>query len=391
MPTQIKFYDIMGKLEEVLAFYEQTSYKYNQYQLYLANGTRLEFDFSKKRLAHLLGIKVGGFQTNKILQATNAENLLDEIAQRYSYVYQKCSKGEARYFDLFSEYMEEKLEYIKQVLPVPFDNIQFVVQYNRDNAYLNGVQLAHPCDYYLAFLNEMGEYIFLGLLYDEKCNRLVPASLLCPSQKKDNQQLLHDLIQNQTISLVTSKNLLNNGAHKNLPLNEKITRLTKLSELAKEHGAVLDASKEVVYLSNLSRNLIAEKNSMRELLTILKNAILYGKSISEDAIFNARQQGVDNALIELLNTYNENVRFDTSQDGLLAELKEAKKQILSLQQALQQKEIEVEELTGENKQKDSLLEEQQIQIASQDTQLQKFQSFQEEAAQLYKKYYGKTG
>lgn len=138
MPTQIQFNDMIERLEQAYNFYQDTPYHFNEYEMYLSNGEKLQFNFHPSKIAHLLGIHIGNFLNYRILSSTNAGEMWKEIIDRSSYIYQKCIKGEINYSALFSDFMEEKIDYFKQILKMDFDNIQFVCKYEKAIGYLLG-------------------------------------------------------------------------------------------------------------------------------------------------------------------------------------------------------------------------------------------------------------
>ena len=100
MPTQMQFNDIIQKLEHAYNFYFDTPYRFNEYEIYLSNGEKLQFNFPTSRMPHLLGIQLGNIQDSRILSSVRSEDVWREVIDRSTYIYQKCLKGEASYLSL---------------------------------------------------------------------------------------------------------------------------------------------------------------------------------------------------------------------------------------------------------------------------------------------------
>lgn len=344
------------------------------------NGTQLEFNFSRQRLAHLLGIKMEGFSNNHIVNFSNSYELLEEVVKRSKYIYQKCVKREVQYSALFSQYMESKIASFKQVLQLPFNDIKFVVCYKRDNVYYNGEQKTYPGDYYIALDNRDGGYIYLGLIYDEKINRLVPFSLMNPQNIVNKERVLKELVQNQVITIVSGKKIVNIGSENKLSMRDRLGHYDELSELTQQYDAILDVSQDARYLTGLSLKVINSSNIKSTVLSHLNIAMSSGTKVSVDKISAEVGQKLDDEMVELLNNYNQFASFDNSQGDMLSELNQLRNKLKTLDGLLKQKEELIAEMEQQMIDKTILLESQEQKIAV-------VEALQEDLKTLYKKYF----
>lgn len=387
MPTQIQFNDMIERLEQIYDFYQSTPYHFNEYELYLSNGERLQFNFHVSRMAHLLGINVDGFLRSQILNSTYADKIWEEIIERSIYIYQRCLKGEVNYSNLFSDFMEEKMEYFKNVLQMNFDDIQFVCKYERAIGYLlGGSDRQYGCDYYIAFLNSEQQYYFLGLTYDEKIHRLVPSSILPPSEKKQNEELLYEIIHNQRILLCNTCIKTNINSVRRVPLNAKVEKIAQLIEIANKNGAILDVSQEALYLSKLTQKSISKYNDAEQIVRDLVTSMQDGERMNSGLTLAKNLGEPFEKLIEVCNARVQ-ITGDGSVTELIKELTELRQELISAQGAIQFRDSQIASLQEQLEQKDLTIAEQDEMVQKQDEEIKRLTDFRQDSFQLYKKYF----
>jgi len=380
IPTQEQFNDIIEQLADAVEFYNKTPYRYNQIRLNCSNGKILDFEFHKAKIAHLLGINVQGFKTYKILSSTDSYGILEELIERSSYVYRRILNGEVNYFDLFSKYMIEKIRSFKHILQLPFDDIEFVCEYNAYNAYLTGKTLSYPCEYYLVLKNNES-YEFLGFKYDEKICGYVPTSTL---NSIVEPTILQDMISNQRIMMVSGYSLLNIDRRKFLVLNEKRTKMIELAALAKQCGAMLDVSQEAIYLTQLSKDLIIQCTQYRQFCAQLESSFVEGTIMPEMPYCGFSQ--VDEQIHRIMQFYNDTVEslVDIGAPDSLLELRNMRQQLSAVQKQMQDKDAEIATLKASILQQEESF---QTKITEQQETIQQLETFHQDSFQLYKKYF----
>lgn len=379
MPTQMQFNDIIQKLEHAYNFYFDTPYRFNEYEIYLSNGEKLQFNFPTSRMPHLLGIQLGNIQDSRILSSVRSEDVWREVIDRSTYIYQKCLKGEASYYSLFSNFMEEKLEYFEKVLKMDFDRIQFVCQYDKALSYLLGDGKQYGCDYYICFQDDQQQYYFLGIIYDEKIGRLMPASLLSSSEKRDDQELLYEIIHNQRILLCNSVCKKNINSMRRIPLNEKVEKLARLIQIANDNGAVLDVSQEALYLSKLAQRSISESGMMKQSMHDIMVSLQAGRRINS---------GLGEPFDQFIEIMNDRLLLgDATTTELLKEFSQLRQTLVGLENAIHEKDSQIQILQEQLIQKDLTIAEQDERMEHQEQKIADLTDFQQDAFQLYKKYY----
>ena len=381
MPSKYQFEQIITKLEEAVKLYKNTDYRYNENKIYLSNGQVLEFEFKPQNIPHLLGIDIVNLRNSKILIATKPLDMLEELIDRYTAIYQKFVRGEIAYFDIFSPYIKEKIDSFETILKCSINDIYFVSEYSLPRAYLNGERNNYGCQYYIAFDDGKREISFLGLKKDEDEYYYSPSSIISSSDEKTSDKLLSDLISNQRIMLVNCVGRKNVDSYAYLTNADKLAIVQSLSNLANKFDSHLILNNDFIY--NLKKlMLIYEKDlNYQSFISQLILAISKGKRYKSDCSF-------DQSCSELVEVYNNSIKktVNTSTQTDVEELKKLRAELLAAQQKLQEQEKLIAEKDKKISEQESQIESQQEQLNAQQTSIDRLTDFKEEAFQLLKKY-----
>lgn len=381
MPSKYQFEQIITKLEEAVKLYKNTDYRYNENKIYLSNGQVLEFEFKPQNIPHLLGINIVNLRNSKILNATKPLDMLEELIDRYTAIYQKFVRGEIAYFDIFSPYIKEKIDSFETILKCSINDIYFVSEYSLPRAYLNGERNNYGCQYYIAFDDGKREISFLGLKKDEDEYYYSPSSIISSSDEKTSDKLLSDLISNQRIMLVNCVGRKNVDSYAYLTNADKLAIVQSLSNLANKFDSHLILNNDFIY--NLKKlMLIYEKDlNYQSFISQLILAISKGKKYKSDCSF-------DQSCSELVDVYNNSIKktVNTSTQTDVEELKKLRAELLAAQQKLQEQEKLIAEKDKKISEQESQIESQQEQLNVQQTSIDRLTNFKEEAFQLFKKY-----
>ena len=252
MPSKFEYDDLIEKLSNCVKFYKNNDYKYSVLKCYLSNGTIITFDFKKQHIPHLLGINIASLKSRKILSNTAPFEMLEELIERSSYIYTKCKNGELNFFDIFSNYMEEKMDSFEQILRFNIKDICFVSEYDKKRAYTNGEPNNYGCNYYICFKNDEDNYAFLGLKKDEFTSKYSPSSILAFKEESTCEKELTELIGNQNVTILNQIKNLNNYYDTYAGNEEKLLLVQNLVNLRSKYGFTIDLSKEYLYFIHIS-------------------------------------------------------------------------------------------------------------------------------------------
>lgn len=381
MPSKYEFEQIITKLDEAVKLYKTTGYRYNQNKIYLSNGQVLEFSFKPQNIPHLLGIDIGVLKNSKILNSTKPLDMLEELINRYTAIYQKFVRGELAYSDVFSPYIKEKIDSFATILKCGVNDIYFVSEYSLPRAYLNGERNNFGCQYYIAFDDGKRGISFLGLKKFERGYFYSPSSIIGFSNEKQTMELLSSLISNQCIMLVRCVYRKNTGAYIYLTNADKLAKTQSLVNLADKFGGDLILSDDFVYCLKKLMSSYEKDLNYQIFITQLNLAISRGKKLKFDCSF-------DQSCAELAEVYNVSVESSTNSSVQtdIAELKRLKAELLKAQQQLGKQEKIIADKDKKIKEQESTITLQKEQIEEQQASLSRLTTFQEEAFQLFKKY-----
>lgn len=215
---------------------------------------------------------------------------------------------------------------------------------------------------------------------------MVPASILPPSDKKDNEELLYEITHNQRILLCNACSKTNINSTRRLPLNEKIEKIARLIAVANKVDAILDVSQESLYLSKLAQKSISKYNDAEQMIKGVVLTIQEGRTFHSN-LPDAKALGESfEKLIEVCSD-----RLQATSDGniseLLQELSKLRQELIRVQGIAQCKDDTIASLQSQLEQKDLIIAEQDETIRRQNEELSCLTSFQQESFQLCKKYF----
>ena len=102
VPTKIKYYDLIEKLSAAVNAYKNCYFKDDEMKIYLSDGSVIDTIFSNKHVAHLLGINFTNLSRARILRGETSFELLEQLIEKSSSIYDKIERGEINFFDIFS-------------------------------------------------------------------------------------------------------------------------------------------------------------------------------------------------------------------------------------------------------------------------------------------------
>lgn len=236
MPTKYAFEQIIMKLEEIVKLYKNSPFRFNKYKLYLSNGKVIEFSFKPQNIAHLLGINITSLKASRILLSNTAFEMIEELIDRYTAIYQKMANGEACYKDIFSPFIKEKLAFFEKVFRFNSHDILGICHYVPARSYINGEPNNYGCEYYIIFDDGDNYPYFLGLKKDQNSRFYVPSSLISSFEEEKSYKLFGEITANQEVMLVNNVLRTNTGDKFYITNAEKLSLVQKLSELARTYN-----------------------------------------------------------------------------------------------------------------------------------------------------------
>lgn len=224
-------------------------------------------------------------------------------------IYTSMADGYLSYEQLFSPYLDKKLEGIKDVLRVNLFNNCFVCFYDKEKAWYNTIDgTNYTFDCALVSQTEKGIFM-LGLAYDETVNSYVPKSNQYFSSMEEfleEASKLKDQEFTFPIHLITMKD--DNCRKFYLNPKHKKARMNWLIPITQMIGGVnINVSKDYLFLVDKTINGYENGGSLNsEIVGIIARCIENNRFISPD-LFDGIYENLSDSLKTLIEAYNTNI------------------------------------------------------------------------------------
>lgn len=380
MPTKYQFEQIIMKLEQIIAFFKESQYRFNEYKLYLSNGKAIEFTFKPQNIPHLLGINIGNLKTSKILSSNKPFEMLEEIIDRYTAIYQKMLRGEINYTDIFSPYIKEKLSFFESIFKFNAYNILGVCQYVPSRAYVSGERNNYGCDYYVIFDDGENYPYFLGLKEIKDGYYYAPSSIISSFDAENSYTHFSSITFNQQVMLVNNVLRVNTNDKQYITNAEKLSRVQRLSNLAQDYNFHLIVDHDYIY--NLKKMMASFENETKtsQFLSDLMLAMVQRKKVKAG-------KDLDVQCSQLAEFYNlqASTNFGDMSD-ILSELKILREELLQARETIESHEQTIASQQKTITHQTEIIKSQKQELDNKAKEIDSLSQFKEEAFQLVKKY-----
>lgn len=330
------------KIKNNIYNYERCIQRDNTYQLYLANGDVIKYSINKNNLAHLMGVDFTRLVNQKIMEKDESFNMLVELISN-SYKYYNAFKEIMGLEDIFSKYVDDKLNYFGFQNQVPYqNNVYFVCKYDRTRSYMAKEVDGLYSDYYLARKTSEGDIVLLGLVKandNENDNNYIPQTSRIIKNDEYFESNMQDLLQNQIVTYLNGITVNNNATNFNKTFNlntiEILEKLEGINYLAMMTNSIPSTISDHIYnlkgFKKNRNNSYEAKNILIEISDKMKNGEIIELTESE-------KDTLGSPMLEIINTYN---------DGLFGTLTSLNETYTTLKNDRDEKTNEVKSLSSE--------------------------------------------
>lgn len=359
--TKADFDSIVERMQKLVDIYENHYANGNRYMLFLANGDTISFDYGEKYIPHLLGLNTTYLSKYDSKLKTSSYGTLQYFLENSYSIYNDLSKNKA-FNNVFSNYVEEKLDIFEKQIDPPYPNsIDFVCKYDRSKTYNVKEVDGMTSDYIIGRKNSNGDLILLGIVKDDKSfdekNYCVQTSRVIKNDGRFDEEI-SDLLKNQEVTYVTGM----------IVTNSTKNYLNKVSINTVEIGTALNNLKSYYSLTGCIPNTV--DGHLYNLNTLFKEKekryigsdIM--KKIADKEIIELKEDDRNKfhpSIIALINEHNDYVvatsNIDSLTRGTFSEIKDErdnlKKELEELKETLkleQQRRKELENQTENQEQ-----------------------------------------
>lgn len=337
------------KIKENITIYEKFVQKENNYQLFLANGDVIKYSINKNNLAHLMGVDFTKLVNYKIMEKDESYNMLNNLVID-PYKYYRTMKDKLELEDVFSKFVDDKLDYFNVQYQVPYpNNTYFVCKYDRTRSYMTKEIDGLFADYYLARKTEQGDVVLLGLVKAneyENDNTYIPQTSRIIKNDENFQGNMEDLLSNQVVTYLNGISISNNETNYNRILNlntiELLEKLEGINYLSNMTNSIPCTINDHIYnLKGFKKN----KNTSYEAKGMLFGISEKMKSGELIELTDDEREVLDNATLKIIDIYNDGL-FSTlsSNDETYTSIKNDRDEKIKEVDSLSSK---IDELKGE--------------------------------------------
>lgn len=355
-----EFNEKIEKLTNAVQRFERMNFNQNKYVFYLANGDIINFRIPNNSIAHLLGVNIdylrlaGRFKPNM----NTYDCLMDFLEDSFQYSSLCNHEVKMSYDQMFSKYIDQKLECFETNLRIRTDEVLFIIKYDNEKTY-QVEKMPDVVDYYIVRKCKDNNYYVLGLVKSDINDRIyTPAT----SRKYDDEESFNEFVsriaKKQELTymhLLQVTNPINGYENKaSLYVDNKITALSNVINYSKKFDATTGVASDFLFSINKSKtsysNRVDDLNLIRFLSDSLKSGNVLDSGTISEIVANA---SINEEIKDLIDTCNNLIcSHDSSNSGAIAnysevceennklkqELLEAKEKIKLLEQVKEEKE-----------------------------------------------------
>lgn len=348
---------ITEKMTKLCDEYERLQFENNKYSLSLANGDYLNIRIPRSHIMHLLGLNADYLKlSNRFRNNMSSYDFLKYFLDNAYSFHRLVSNKEMNYDNMFSNYVNEKLDSFWFNINIRTDDMYFIIKYDKSRTYTLEDK-AEISDYYIV-RKSLNNYYVMGVVQSENNpNMYYPATSRVYSDHNEFENFMKRISNKQEITYCYSMrvtNLEKGYEHPFFLTNEDRRKsLSKAVNVAKKYNGVASVSKDFQFaldksitestnnatamniLDLLSENLktgnVLDMNVLNSIYgdIELPNSILQLISVSNDVVCSMDKDN-DQALINYSDMNNENISLKNELKSLKEEVLEYKRQIEEL-------------------------------------------------------------
>lgn len=326
---------LFEKINDFINYLELIKLENKSFLLFLANGDKVKVKINSNYIPHLLGINTDILKNTGYYSGSNSFEILKNFINSGAYKFYNLYKsGYVKYSDVFSNFIEDKVDYLKENLKFNVNSTDFVCKYDSKKTYiLNDKNQKY--DYIIVKKLPDGVYGVMCLV--KNAYIYVPMSNQIFHTKEDLELFLSENITNQEVTLFTAVSVKNDNIYEEtkqpykLLINRYPIKISDLRNLKRDFSCIIDVSQALEFHLNKFIESNNNRNLETEEVEKLCKDIEQGKLIDDDNISNSNVGSI-------INSYN---KFICNKDGIEVDNNET---YTSLKEELEDKKRIIEEL-----------------------------------------------
>ena len=280
-----EYNDTIEKIKPLVQYYE-AALENNKYTLGLANGDYINLTFPKNHIPHLLGIHIDSLRGASITKISDsAYDTLKELIDGDISYYDMTNKN----FDvsnLFSDYVDAKLEIFTDILKVRTNDLYCIIKYNSERTYTTGEEKENS--EYFIIRRHNKKFSVLGITRQGEKNNYVPVTARLFENYDELREFLSKTAKNQEITYASTykvENYAKKYAKSGYPsIDDKIEFNSTLKDVSYKFNAIPSTNRDfLATLERLQNN--RQKNSNNfSILNMIKDNVISGNITDLDEV-----------------------------------------------------------------------------------------------------------
>lgn len=347
--TMSEFESIVEKMKKCVMQYENMDLKSNYYNMCLANGDYLNLRMLPNNIPHLLGFNVDYFRSLGYVNANkSAYDVLKYFLENITYISLKTKYSVEAISQLFSDYIDNKLDSFSLNTQIKPDSIYFMVKYVSERAYMSE-ELLEKSDYYIIKKNNDNYYV-LGLVkVDNTDNDYLPMTSRMYSDSESFDEFMKKICKNQEITYLYKSTVKNYTAdftgNYRIVSDKRKELLDRVYKLAMKYSAVATTSKDYILSLNSTSSGFQRVDNNMTALKLLTDAIKTNNVLSRDEVTEVIEDArISDDVWDLINACNDMI---CSRDSISQGAKDSYSSIQEENNRLKEELSELEELKNE--------------------------------------------
>lgn len=279
--------EYVGKIKTLVNCYDEVLSS-NRYFFGLANGDNFNLSFPKNNIAHLLGVSVDKLKTIGLIKSNvSSYDALKKIANQ-DITYYGIRKFNLEPSEIFSDYLENKLEIFNDNIRVRTDDIYAIIKYSTDRSYTTSEE-KEICDYFIIRKNEKG-YMVLGIAKGDNLNGdYVPVtSRLFKTYLELKESFLNKVAKNQEVTYPATFRIDNASKdyfHKvNASYDARQAYIRNLRDMADKYNSIPSVVRDFSITLNVASNNKQKSYNKSSILGLITEGVKGGSIIDKEEV-----------------------------------------------------------------------------------------------------------
>ena len=340
-----KYDEIISKLNDKVRYYNN-GLEGNRFTLNLANGDYINLTFPENFIAHILGVNIDSMRAAGIVRPNTPayEVLRRLINSDITYRSMQVANPNFNIANIFSDYIDEKLDIFIDVLKIRTDDIYCIIKYLPERAYATGEDKENS-EYFI--IRKHGRrFSALGIIKNDNSSYYVPVTSRLFADYNELGKFLAQISKNQEVTYPYFLTITNvgSGYHAKIAvsLEDKLGFNNNLKDMAKKYNAIPATYSEFPIILDKLLERRNQDSNYAYVLNSLRYSAISGELFNKDSIRDKfKDEIIPEELEQLIDTFNDNICNTSSNETVQNSISSIQNENVSLKEELEKAKAEL--------------------------------------------------